>query len=151
MSNIKKAFVGMASAVLLAPVLGACSDSGTDVEINAPILNAVGANLMGKPKPEPDLVERAPLVMPPNPGDLPPPTQGQAHTAGDPQQWPKDPVDQKKLAAEKAKADKERYCRDGNWKESKDIDDFRKNTGEETRCRPDWIDNLLSLGGNSKS
>lgn len=125
-----------------------CADSGVDMEINAPILEAVGVNvkegLLGKPAPEPDLPEHAPLVLPPQNASLPVPGQAPQAAAANQQQWPVDPEDSKKQAAKLAKEKKDQYCQNGDWNKNGNIDEFRKNVGQDARCRPGWVDNILN-------
>jgi hypothetical protein len=151
MPAIRKAICRTAGVLVTALTLASCSDGGVDVELNAPILDAVGVNLMGKPTPTPNLPDRPPLVLPPQNAALPAPGQApQQVVAANGQQWPTDPEEQKKLKAAQAKAEYEKYCREGNWKAAnQNMDDFRKNVGQETRCRPEWIKNALS-GGDKK-
>ena len=67
MFTFGKPFMGCVAAMALAAMLSGCG--GVDVDINAPLLEGAGLNvkeaLMGKPAPEPNLPERAPLVLPP--------------------------------------------------------------------------------------
>lgn len=132
----------IASAAMAVMVSGCGGDSGIDMEINAPILEAVGVNIMGGKKPEPDLPERAPLVLPPRKdGSLPAPGQGspqQVATANG-KSWPTDPEDRKKSEAARLEALRMEYCQKGDWSSKSNIDEFRKNTGQEPRCRPEWI------------
>jgi hypothetical protein len=130
------ALAGIAAAV----ALSAC-DGIDGVEINSPLLEAAGVNLLGKAKPEPNLPDRAPLVLPPN-NDLPPPGEhppAQVASANG-EAWPHDPDQMKKQAAADAEAQHKDYCKNGNWTSSANIDDFRKNTGIEARCRPEWLE-----------
>jgi hypothetical protein len=142
MFKMRKCFVGVTASVALGALCAACGAVGdTDFEVNAPLLNAAGLNvretLMGKPAPEPNLQERAPLVMPPPNAPLPVP--GQAQAAAHPQ-WPADADEAKKHAAKQAAAKHDDYCKNGDWQGDKgNIDKFNKNLGKEDRCRPDWI------------
>ena len=102
-------FASLGAAFGLAGALAGCA--GADVQIDAPILEAAGINLVSKPPPEPDLEEKPPLVVPPDTQRLPKP--GERQVAAAEEQWPEDPD---KIAAKKAKkAEKERkrYCREG--------------------------------------
>jgi hypothetical protein len=141
-----KSLAGLGFIAVICGGLSACADSGVDVEINAPILDAVGVNLMGKPAPAPNLPDRAPLVMPPKNAALPAPGEAPVVMASNGQQWPTDPEERKKAMAKAAKAEEERICREGNFSNKATIEDFRKNTGQEVRCRPEWVKNALGQG-----
>jgi hypothetical protein len=130
----------------VALVFGGCGIAGTDVEINAPILNAVGVNLSSKPKSEEDLPERPGLVMPPSGATAKLPAPGD-HTAAA-QNWPVDPDLTKKQKADAEAAAREKYCREGDWSGKAGIGEFEKNVGREARC-PSKLGDALSksLGG----
>lgn len=139
---------GALIAVLAAALpFGGCGLNGTDVEINAPILNAVGVNLSSKPKSEEDLPDRPGLVMPPPgaTGRLPQPGE---RTAAAQQNWPADPDQTKKQKAEADAAAREKYCRDGDWSGKGGISEYEKNVGNEARC-PSKLGEAISksLGG----
>lgn len=53
--------------------LSGCGAGGVGVDIDAPILNAVGLNLSSKKKDDDDLPERPGLVVPPSTQALPAP------------------------------------------------------------------------------
>lgn len=133
------------AAAALAVVLGVSACDGIDsVEVNAPLLDAVGVNLTGKPKPEPNLPDRAPLVLPPDAKQLPEPGERPVQVASaNGQQWPQDPDQMKQAEAERLKAEREEFCKNGNWSKTTNIDDFQKNTGAQQRCRPEWIENVI--------
>lgn len=114
-----------------AMALSGCAD-GVGVEIDAPILNAVGVDLGGKKKDDADLPERTGLIVPPSTESLPPP--GTQTAASAKQNWPNDPDKTKKRAAEEKAAAEEKYCREGNWDSKANIDEFNKNIGVEPRC-----------------
>lgn len=118
------------SAVVLsgAVALGGC---GTDVEMDAPILNAVGINLASKKKDESDLPERPGIVVPPSTASLPQPGE-RTGTAGE--NWPVDPDQQKKSEAEAKAAAREKYCAEGDWKGKGGITEYEKDTGRQARC-----------------
>jgi hypothetical protein len=141
-TSTKKKWLTFSAVACVAAALTAC-DGIDAVEINAPLLDAVGVNLMGKPKPEPNLPERPPLVVPPS-ANLPepgaPPTQVASANG---QQWPQDPDQMKKEREAAAEAELKERCRTGNWGPNANIDDFRKNTGMEARCRPEWVQNAI--------
>jgi hypothetical protein len=136
-----------AIAALLAGsmALSGCADGGVGVEIDAPILNAVGLDLGGKKKEDADLPERTGLVVPPSTEALPPPG---TQTAAARQNWPNDPDKNKKRLAEEKAAAEEKYCREGNWDGKANISEFNKNIGVEQRC-PSKLGTALtkSLGG----
>jgi hypothetical protein len=122
----------IAAAVLCAPFLTGCSE-GTDFEINAPLLDAAGVHLMSRDdKKGEDLAERPPLVTPPT-NDLPEPGQPRAAVAAE-ARLPNDPDQKRKANAEKKKADRDKYCREGDWNGKGGIGDFNKATGQEQRC-----------------
>lgn len=128
-------------------------DGGVDLEVNAPLLSAAGVNvkeaLMGKPAPEPNLPDRGPLVLPPRNASLPVPGQAAALNNA---QWPTDPEEAKKQAAKDAAAKHDDYCKNGEWSGQKgNIDQFNKNTGQDTRCRPSWISRVLNPEEDKKT
>jgi len=114
----------------MAAFLASCS--GTDVQIDAPILEAAGINLTSKPQPEPDLEEKPPLVVPPSVDRLPQP--GERQVAATDEQWPEDPDVIAERKAEQAAKERERYCREGDWSDDANIEEFRKAIGREERC-----------------
>ena len=125
--------------------LSGCAD-GVGVEVDAPILNAVGLNLSSKKKEDDDLPERTGLVVPPSNQALPAP--GTQTAAAAQQNWPNDPDKRKKREAEETAAAKEKYCREGNWDSKANIDEFNKNIGVEARCQSKLGEALSkSLGG----
>jgi hypothetical protein len=131
------------AAMAGALVLGSCA--GTDVIIDAPILNAVGVNLSSKPKDE-DVPERQGLVMPPSTtAALPQPGERSPANA---QNWPADPDQLKQQKAEADTAAREKYCREGDWSGKAGIGEFEKNVGREARC-PSKLGDALSktIGG----
>lgn len=122
----------LAIAALLGAALGVGGCNGTDVEINAPILEAAGINLTSK-KVEEDVPERTGLVVPPSTEKLPAPGEQQVAAAGQ-QRWPQDP-DKIKAQKEKEQVEaEEKYCREGDWSEKASITEFNKNIGAEPRC-----------------
>jgi hypothetical protein len=141
MGTIRTRRLAIPAALALGLMVTAC-DGIDGVDINAPLLDAVGVNLMGKPRPEPNLPERAPLVLPPS-TSLPEPGERSPQVAtANGQQWPQDPDQLKKEQADAAEAARQEYCRTGNWSANAGIDDFRKNTGLEARCRPEWVEKM---------
>ena len=127
--------------------LSGCAD-GVGVELNAPILNAVGLDLGGKKKADDDLPERTGLVVPPSTEALPAP--GTQTAAASQQNWPNDPDKRKKREAEDKAAAEEKYCREGNWDSKANIDEFNKNIGVEARCQSQLGKALnKSFGGRS--
>ena len=127
------AFVAAAAMCL---ALGGCGAAGgIDLDIDAPVLDAVGLNLSSKPKQEEDIPERPGLVMPPSSaavGALPQP--GERTAAIGSQNWPADPDLLKKQKVEADTAAREKYCRDGDWSSKGGIVEFDKNVGREARC-----------------
>jgi hypothetical protein len=118
------------AATVAALALGGC-EGGYDIEVNAPILNAVGLNLSSKPKAEADLPERPGLVMPPSTASLPQPGE---RTAAAAQNWPVDPDQERKKKADADTAAREKYCAEGDWSGKGGITEFEKNTGVTPRC-----------------
>ncbi len=144
MTKRSKPFFGLLPVLAAVACLGGCADSGIDVDVNIPLLDAAGVNLMGKPKPDPNLPDRAPLVLPPQAGALPTPGQApQYANASNGRQWPTDPEEVKKRAAADVEAERDRYCAQGDWSSKATIEEFRKNTGQDLRCRPKWVENLI--------
>lgn len=132
----------------LAVLLSGCA--GTDVQIDAPILEAAGINLTSKPPPEPDLEEKPPLVVPPTTEKLPEP--GERQVAAADEQWPEDPDLIAKRKAEQAEKERERYCREGDWSDDANIEEFRKALGKEQRCPSRFGESLSeALGGGEAS
>jgi hypothetical protein len=141
----------MAAAFVAALALGGCGIGGADLEIDAPVLDAVGLNLSTKPKQEVDLPERQGLVMPPPSATatLPPPGE-RSNTA---QNWPTDPDEQKKKKAQLEAEAREKYCREGDWSGKGGITEFEKTAGREQRC-PSKIGEALTKtvgGGEAKA
>lgn len=127
--NVGRKFAAT-TLICAAFVLGGC---GTDVQIDAPILEAAGINLTAK-KADEDLPERSGIVIPPSTDQLPEP--GTRTAAADPSQnWPQDP-DLTKAEREKREAEaRDEYCRQGKWADNNNISEFEKDTGgEEQRC-----------------
>lgn len=111
--------------------LGGCG-GGVGLDVDAPILDAVGINLVSKKKDDEDLPERPGLVVPPSTEKLPEPG---THTASVAQQnWPQDPDQIKKRKEADAIAAEEKYCAEGDWSAKANITEFEKNTGREARC-----------------
>lgn len=122
----------VAFAGLCIPLLAGCSD-GTDFELHAPLLDAAGLKLVtNDSKKADDLTERAPLVLPPT-SDLPVPGQSQAAQAAE-ARLPRDPDQVKKDAEKRKKAEKEKYCREGDWSGKGGIGEFDKAVGRDHRC-----------------
>jgi hypothetical protein len=151
MASMNSILRNLALTALLggAVVLSGCGADGVGVEVNAPILDAVGLNLGGKKKDDEDLPERTGLVVPPSTDALPAPG---SQTAAASQQWPDDPDKRKKReTAEKAAAE-EKYCREGNWDPKANIDEFNKNIGAEQCCQSQLGKALnKSFGGGAAS
>ncbi len=101
-------------------------------------------NLSSKPKAEADLPDRPGLVMPPSTASLPQPGD---HTQSA-QNWPVDPDLTRKQKADAEAEAHEKYCREGNWDEKANIEEFEKNTGRAPRCGSKLGDAISkSLGG----
>jgi hypothetical protein len=129
--------------------LGGCGAAGgVDLQIDAPILNAVGLNLAGKKADEEDLPERPGLVVPPSTASLPEPGERTGTAA---ESWPVDADQEKKSAAEAKAAARERYCAGEDWDKNSNISEFDKATGREQRC-PSKLGEALnkSFGGRPK-
>lgn len=127
--------------------LSGCADGGVGVELDAPILNAVGLDLGGKKKEDADLPERTGLIVPPSTEALPAPG---TQTAAAAQNWPNDPDKRKKRDTEEKAAAEEKYCREGNWDNKANISEFNKNIGVEQRCQSQLGKALnKSFGGRS--
>lgn len=143
--------IGLCTAATLAAalMLAGCGVGGVDLQVDAPVLDAVGLNLSSKPKQEEDLPERPGLVMPPSAaaaaGSLPPPGE---RTAGAAQNWPVDPDLQKKKKSEQEAEAREKYCREGDWSGKGGIAEYEKSIGNQERC-PSKIGEAVtkSLGG----
>ncbi len=94
MFTTRKCFVSVTAAVALGSLCAACGISDVDMGMSVPFKET----LLGKPTPEPNLQEHAPLVMPPPNAALPVPGQSQMAATQNPQ-WPADPDQAKKAAA----------------------------------------------------
>jgi hypothetical protein len=113
-------------------MLGGCGAAGgVDLQIDAPILNAVGLNLAGKQADDEDLPERPGLVVPPSTASLPEPGQRTGTAA---ESWPVDADQQKKDAAQAKAEAREKYCSGKDWDKNNNIGEFNKATGREQRC-----------------
>jgi hypothetical protein len=132
-----------------AVALSGCGAGGAGIEIDAPVLNAVGINLSSKKKDDDDLPERTGLVVPPSTQALPQP--GTHTAASGAQNWPDDPDKRKKREADEKAAAEEKYCREGRWDDKANIGEFNKNVGVEARC-PSQLGKALSksLGGRTE-
>jgi hypothetical protein len=151
MADMDKFLRNVAIAALLggSVALSGCGAGGVGVEVDAPILNAVGLNLSSKKKDDDDLPERAGLVVPPSTEALPPPGTQTAATGA--QNWPDDVDKRKKRDAEEKAAAEEKYCREGRWDNKANISEFEKNVGREARCQSQLGKALSkSLGGRSE-
>ncbi len=137
----------MARSVIL-PIglsLGLFGCGVADVHVDAPILEAVGIDLNAK-KVEEDVPERTGIVLPPSTDKLPEPSQTRT-AAADSQNWPEDPEVIEKRRQEQEAAERERYCREGQW-EKGNIDEFDKNVGREQRCQSSFAEAVSkALGG----
>lgn len=111
----KTGMLRVAAAAVAAALLSGCAE-GLDLEVNAPILEAVGLNLTSKPRQEPELADRPPLVVPPS-NRLPEPgqpsgAQGQNQGWAAQSDWPDDPDERKKQMVAADARKKEEDCRD---------------------------------------
>jgi hypothetical protein len=132
---------GTLAALLAALLAGGCS--GTDVSVNAPILEAVGLNFTGKKGDEPDLPDRPGIVVPPT-TNLPQPGEREKTAK---QAWPVD-KDASKKSDKQAAADKQqKYCDEGDWSGKGNIEEYNKNTGAQERCRPQWLKDTVKRRG----
>ncbi len=139
-SSVRYALPGQAMAVALTVfMLSGCA--GTDVEINAPILEAAGINLMGKKKEEPDLPDRPGIVVPPT-TNLPEPGPRQVAAAPN-EAWPQDSDQIRKAKDLEAERQAEEYCRQGDWSGRGGIDEFNKSTGAAQRCRAKYLEEII--------
>jgi hypothetical protein len=129
--NIMMRNAAIAALLGGAVALSGCGSGGVGVDIDAPVLNAVGINLSSKKKDDEDLPERTGLVLPPSTEALPEPG---TRTAASAQNWPDDPDKRKKRDTEEKAAAEEKYCREGNWDSKASITEFNKNVGVEQRC-----------------
>ncbi len=127
------------AAASMAFMLSGCA--GTDVEINAPILEAAGINLSGKKKEDPDLPDRPGIVIPPT-KTLPEPGPRQVAAAPN-EAWPQDSDQAKKAADLEAERKAEEYCRQGDWSGRGGIDEFNKSTGAAQRCRAKYMEEMI--------
>jgi len=136
-------------AMTVALALGGCGAGGMDLQVDAPVLDAVGLNLSTKPKNEEDLPERPGLVMPPSTAALPQPGERAANAS---QNWPADPDQQAKQKAQLDAEAKEKYCREGDWSGKGGITEFEKATDRQARC-PSKIGEALSktMGGRPET
>lgn len=144
----KSALMTMMAAGL---TLGGCDTGGggIDLQLDAPVLDAVGLNLSSKPKKEAELPERPGLVMPPANAAMTLPQPGD-HTTTTASNWPSDPDQQKKQKEEQDAAAREKYCREGDWSGKGGITEFDKNTGRTPRC-PSKLGEAISksVGGGA--
>ena len=112
--------------IMLGAALSGCG--GIDgIEFNSKILDTVGLSPDSFKKTEAKTQARAPLVLPPDASRLPepgaPPSVVPAALAANDTAWPQDP-DRKRLTdADAKKADREKHCKEGNWKEKAYKDD----------------------------
>lgn len=112
----KPALVPVLLATLL---LAGCSGGG--VEFEGKIFDMVGLSDLGKPRKDPKVTTRAPLVVPPAP-KLPEP--GARETAAAPENWP---VDEREVRARELAAAKKKlknYRNNGDWSKKAGIEEF---------------------------
>jgi hypothetical protein len=104
------------TAVGSAMLLTGCADSGVD--LNGKVFDVMGISPSAQAarRYEPQVAERAPLVMPPDSNNLPQPGSGQAPVAQ--VSWPDDPEARKLREAEERQRLHLAYCSgDVQWKE----------------------------------
>lgn len=114
--STKPAIVPVLLATLL---LAGCSGGG--VEFEGKIFDMVGLSDLGKPRKDPNVETRAPLVVPPKP-KLPEP--GARETAAAPENWP---VDEREVRARELAAAKKKlkdYRDNGDWSKRAGIEEF---------------------------
>ena len=123
----------VSATTLMCACVGLAGCGGTDVHIDAPILEAAGINLTAK-KADEDIPERSGIVIPPSTDKLPEPGSRTA-AANAPQNWPQD-ADQAKASKAEAEAKaRDEYCRERKWAKENNISEFEKDTGDdEQRC-----------------
>ncbi len=127
--HVLKFYKGLAALFVIPFLLNGC---GYDLEVDAPVLKAVGLDFSTKAKKEPKLKGRAPLVIPPDVKRLPDPEKAEA-TATAQQNWPDDPDLKAKRLAKLKKEAKEKKAREIDYSDKSDIDEFEKITGQEPR------------------
>jgi len=104
------------AAVSSAVLLSGCADAGID--LNGKMFDYMGISPAAQAarKLEPQVAERAPLVMPPDANNLPQPGSGEAPAAQ--LSWPDDPEQRKIRLAQERERLHMAYCRgDVQWKE----------------------------------
>lgn len=126
--NVSRQLYAISAIAFGCLFLSACN--GTDVYIDAPILDAAGINLTSKKADDENLPERPGIVIPPSTQSLPEPG---TQTATAEQNWPQDPDQIKARKAQEAAEAEERYC-NGEWKEKSNITEFERDAGVEARC-----------------
>lgn len=90
--------------------LGLAGCSGDDIEFNGKIFDAVGLNQSSAKSAEPKLVERAPLVMPPNLERVPEPGQSPEGAAHDVSTALNDPDKVAKVSQAELQRQQAEYC-----------------------------------------
>ncbi len=107
--------------VLLATLLLTGCAGGGGVEFEGKLFEMVGLSELGKPRKDPSVETRAPLVVPPKP-KLPEP--GARKTAAAPENWP---VDEREVRARELAAAKKKlknYRDNGDWSKRAGIEEF---------------------------
>lgn len=126
--------------LLVAAALSGCG--GIDgVELNGGVFDALGVspNSQG-PKGEPKMANRPGIVLPPNLERLPSPETATADSGQ--QAWPKDPDQQKKLAAANLDKQHEAFCRDALWRAKTRGEDETDIRGPKGPCSPSIVRSL---------
>lgn len=100
-------------ALVLAVSVGGCGLSGSDVELNGGIFDALGVSTAANASRsgEPRLSPRAGIVLPPEEKRLPPPGQPAEAARLAAEAWPDDPDDRKVRSAEVLDRQQAEFCR----------------------------------------
>jgi hypothetical protein len=111
--------LGRVAALTATLTLGGCG--GIDgIDLNGKVFDWMGVSSASETarKREPQLADRAPLVMPPDANKLPEPGSGLAAAPVNDASWPDDPNDRRKRAAKEREKLHMAYCRgEIQWKE----------------------------------
>jgi hypothetical protein len=141
------------SAVGSALFLSGCADAGIDLNGKVFDMMGISPSAQDARRFEPQIAERAPLVMPPDSNRLPAPGSGESPTAQ--LSWPDDPEARKQREAQERERLHLAYCKgDLQWKETV----FKTTTGAPrspygpcpTLFSADSITNTLSKPSASK-
>ncbi len=133
--------------------LGVAGCSGDDVQFNGGVFDAIGLSDSARSKSssgEPKLAARAPLVVPPNLDNLPPPTEGQqppaAQIAGI-----EDPDAKKQASKEELQRAQAEYCKE-NYEIPKQRGDDSADSavGPLGPCRPSVLNSIAGWGSSDE-